>query len=582
MKLTLLFLFVLLVNSAIAQLPTDYYKEAQNKKAYELKTALHNIIKDHSAQSYSSLWDFYKTYELDNYYENDGSILDIYSENPNGTDPYNFVKSSDQCGGSGYKVEGDCYNREHSMPQSWFKKDRPMVSDVHHIFASDGKVNSYRGNYPFGIVGSATKTTKNGSKLGNSSANLGYSGTVFEPIDEFKGDIARAYFYMATRYENKVASWENNMNSADAVFNGTSDQVFENWVLDMLLAWHKQDPISQKEIDRNNAAFTFQGNRNPFVDNPGYVDCIWKNECNNLPVVNKDSCPVVKFAHSSQNPTWYETIFEGDTSMAKEYYVYRLVGDTVLAGKEQSKLMKLDNPSSCLCLAEYQGAMYSDSCGKTFYTPAQGKEYLLYDFSKNVGDTIFSEFMKDEIGQNYYVISKIDTITLDGIEKRRRFKINALAYSGTWIEGVGSIHGLLQPVAKTFIKCRLNDNIKKCETSTLLTCHYQSNKFIYKGWNKDCFYKLPSAQNIRHNTKLQYKIYPNPATEYVFVENTQGNPTKIAFHTILGQKALELETSNAEIHIPVHKLSPGQYIVSIIEKNSNTNSYRSNLTIVHQ
>ena len=151
-----------------------------------------------------------------------------------------------------------------------------MNSDVHHIFASDGYVNSKRSSYPYAVVGSATFTSDNNSKVG-SSVTSGYSGTVFEPIDEFKGDLARAYFYMATRYENVISSWQNNSSSSDAVLNGSSNQVFETWQLNLLISWHNADPVSQYEIDRNNAAQTYQGNRNPFVDHPEWVELVWVN-----------------------------------------------------------------------------------------------------------------------------------------------------------------------------------------------------------------------------------------------------------------------------------------------------------------
>ncbi|ELR68640.1 Endonuclease I [Fulvivirga imtechensis AK7] len=252
----------------------DYYSSAAGLSGYTLKTALHNIIKDHSSQGYSALWTFYAAHELDSYYENDGTILDIYSENPSGADPYNFTKSTNQCGT--YSAEGDCYNREHSFPRSWFGGAvEPMNSDVHHIFASDGYVNGRRSSYPYGEVGSATYTSDNGSRLGSGASGLGYGGTVFEPIDEFKGDLARAMFYMATRYENVIGSWETNSTYGDAVLNGTGDQVFESWTLNMLINWHNSDPVSAKEIARNEAAYAHQGNRNPFVDHPEYVAAIW-------------------------------------------------------------------------------------------------------------------------------------------------------------------------------------------------------------------------------------------------------------------------------------------------------------------
>lgn len=253
-----------------------YYASAQGLTGYSLKSALYDIIKGHVSQGYGALWTFYNANERDSYYENDGSILDIYSEKPAGGDSYTYTPVSDQCGN--YSGEGSCYNREHSFARSWFGGAvEPMNSDVHHIFATDGYVNGKRSSYPYGEVGSATFTSDNGSLLGSASAALGYSGTVFEPIDEFKGDLARAYFYMATRYENVIGGWQGNSTSADAVLNGSSNQVFENWTLAMLKGWHQQDPVSQKELDRNEAAYSHQSNRNPFVDYPQFVSEIWGN-----------------------------------------------------------------------------------------------------------------------------------------------------------------------------------------------------------------------------------------------------------------------------------------------------------------
>ena len=253
---------------------STYYDTITTQTGYALKTALYNLINNQTPQGYGALWTFYQNYSLDTYFENDGSILDIYSENPTASDSYNFTKVTDQCGT--YKSEGGCYNREHSFPRSWFGgANEPMNSDVHFIFATDGYVNSKRSSYPYGEVASASFTSNNGSKLGSATAALGYNGTVFEPIDEFKGDLARAYFYVATRYENVIGSWQNNTTYSDAVLDGTSNHVFEQWQLNMLLRWSANDPVSQKEIDRNNNAFIHQGNRNPFIDHPEYIDAIW-------------------------------------------------------------------------------------------------------------------------------------------------------------------------------------------------------------------------------------------------------------------------------------------------------------------
>ncbi|CAD0004888.1 endonuclease [Flavobacterium chungangense] len=266
MKKLYSFSLLLCVTFGFAQIPSGYYNTATGT-GYTLKTQLYNIIKGHTNNGYAGLYTTYLTSDVDNFYENDGTILDMYSENPSGTDPYNYTTGTTQRCGS-YSVEGDCYNREHIIPQSVFNEASPMVADAHFITPTDGKVNGIRSNYPHGTVNSATYTSQNGSKLGSSSVS-GYSGTVFEPVNAFKGDIARMYFYFATRYENTVAGYSFPM------FDGSSNKVFTTAFLNVLLAWHSQDPVSAREIARNNAIYARQNNRNPFIDHPEYVNQIW-------------------------------------------------------------------------------------------------------------------------------------------------------------------------------------------------------------------------------------------------------------------------------------------------------------------
>lgn len=266
-------LFICLIFSqfANAQAPSGYYSSANGLTGASLKTALSSIITNgHQDKGYTGLWTAYKTTDIDKNYENDGSILDIYSERPSSNDPYNFSAVSDQCGT--YSTEGNCYNREHIVPQSFFNEASPMRNDIHFVRATDGKVNGMRSNYPFGKVGSTTFTSLNGSKLGTSISS-GFSGTVFEPIDEFKGDVARMVFYFVTRYQNQLSSFSSGNMLGSSAFPG-----LQTWELNVLLAWHNQDPVSQAEINRNNASYTFQGNRNPFIDNPNYVNQIWGSQ----------------------------------------------------------------------------------------------------------------------------------------------------------------------------------------------------------------------------------------------------------------------------------------------------------------
>ncbi|MCF8331658.1 MAG: endonuclease [Bacteroidales bacterium] len=258
-------------------IPSGYYNAAISDGS-ALKTELHNIIDNHTVRSYSALWSDYQSTDV----KSNGKVWDMYTDNGGCiTNSVEFTFISDQCGN--YSAEGDCYNREHSIPKSWFNDASPMNTDLYHVVPSDGYSNGMRSNYPFGETSTANYTTSNGSMRGNNNVGTTYTGYVFEPADIYKGDFARIYFYMATRYEDQIASWENNALSADVVFNGTAYPVFEPWYLDMLARWHFQDPVSQKEIKRNDEVYNLQGNRNPYVDRPEYVVKVWGDEISILP-----------------------------------------------------------------------------------------------------------------------------------------------------------------------------------------------------------------------------------------------------------------------------------------------------------
>jgi len=262
MKLLYPLLPILIVAAPVfAQLPAGYYDGADGLNGSALQQALHDIIDDHEQQSYSSLHTHY--YSTDR--KPDGTVWDMYSDVPGGSPPYTYnFNSGETCGN--YSGEGDCYNREHSWPKSWFDSGYPMYTDLFHVVPSDGYVNGQRSNYPYGEVSNPSWTSQNGSKRGPNSYP-GYSGTVFEPIDAYKGDFARIYFYMSTRYLNEDNGW-----TGSGMVEGAQ---LKAWALNMMMDWHEADPVSQKEIDRNNAVHDIQNNRNPFVDHPEYVDLIW-------------------------------------------------------------------------------------------------------------------------------------------------------------------------------------------------------------------------------------------------------------------------------------------------------------------
>ena len=197
-------------------------------------------------------------------------VWDIYSDVPGGTAAYYFAFGTNQCGS--YSQEGNCYNREHTVPQSWFGDAVPMKTDLFHIYPTDGWVNNKRANFPYGTVAFPTWTSTNGSKLGPCSYP-GCSGTAFEPIDAYKGDLARGFFYMSVCYKDK-----NLGQTGESVFSGSE---LVAWARDMFVAWHEADPVSEKEINRNNVIYSnIQHNRNPFIDCPELVDYLFGSRTN--------------------------------------------------------------------------------------------------------------------------------------------------------------------------------------------------------------------------------------------------------------------------------------------------------------
>ena len=251
--LATLFLLVVMGMGLMAQIPSGYYNNANGKTGDELKTALHEIIKGHNVVSYGGLLNAFAYTDC----KPNGKIWDIYSN-------IEYSLSTGLCGE--YEHEGDCWNREHTWPQSWFNESTTPRSDLFHVYPTDGFVNGQRSNYPYGEVNSPIYTSGNGSKLGP-CVTSGYSGRVFEPIDEYKGDIARTYFYMSVRYYGEDDDW-----GASGM---TDKSEIKSWAMTMLLRWNDNDPVSDKEIARNNAVYGYQNNRNPFIDHPEYAHMIW-------------------------------------------------------------------------------------------------------------------------------------------------------------------------------------------------------------------------------------------------------------------------------------------------------------------
>ncbi|WP_051521852.1 endonuclease [Mycoplasma leonicaptivi] len=260
----------------------NYYQSLEGLSGIQLWKALNqiNISKRQYNSGYKALPNFYNTSNAfkDTLYEKDNTILDIYSEVINGSDPYTFKSYKTVGGGS----EGDGMNREHIIPQSWFNKTEPIRSDATFVWPTDIKVNNIRGNFPHDDVVTITQQTKNKSKLGK---NIN-SETVFEVTDDFKGDIARAYFYFVSAYNDKdIYNGKNN------IFTKNFPNIKSHY-LKSYLNWHKRDKIDNFDVKRNNETYKFNKIRNPFIDYPDILNNIFGK--NPKPFKNKGVLTAIK------------------------------------------------------------------------------------------------------------------------------------------------------------------------------------------------------------------------------------------------------------------------------------------------
>ncbi|MCD2259915.1 endonuclease [Psychroserpens luteolus] len=352
MKQFYLIFTLLIAATTYAQAPAGYYDSATGT-GFTLKSQLKDIIDNNNDGltneylaldlGYSALYTTFQNSDVDLYFENNGTLLDMYSErviqNPDNTstnlpDSYEYTYGINQDDGTMGTAEGQRYNREHTVPQSSFSSASPMRNDAHFVVPSDKYVNAQRGNLPYSFVNTSNQHDEysNGTLRGdnlNSGVSAGYTGDVFEPIDEFKGDIARMYFFFVTRYEDQMNGFNYVM------FDGSTNQAIDQPFLDILYDWHTNDPVSQREIDRNNAIFAQQNNRNPFIDNPQYVQDIWQNS---LSVEEFETVDVIKMYPNPANGN--EVNIDSNQDLAVE--VYDILGKKVKIGQITSNQKKLN------------------------------------------------------------------------------------------------------------------------------------------------------------------------------------------------------------------------------------------------
>ena len=575
-------LLLVLFSVSFAQAPAGYYSTATGT-GYTLKTQLYNIIKDHTVIDYAGLYVTYQTSDIDNFFEKDGSVLDMYSENPAGTDPYNYsIAATQRCGN--YTNEGDCYNREHIIPQSVFNELSPMVSDAHFITPTDGKVNGIRSNYPHSVVVTPSQTTLNGSKLGTSTT-AGYSGLVFEPIDEFKGDIARMYFYFATRYENTVAGY------SFAMFDGSSNKVFTTAFLNQLLAWHNQDPVSAREIARNNAIYARQNNRNPFIDNPNYVTEIWKagtvdTEAPTAPT----NLVVTETTTNSATLTWtastdnvgvtsYDVYVNGTLKTSVTGVTTTITGLAAETAYTFYIIARDADRNSSVASASVTGTTKAPAAGTTACAsenfeniPANATSYATRTWTNGGITWTATDARTDQPLNNRAIIIRNGSLTSSSVANGIKdltvtTKLIYTGTSGTFKLNVNGTEVGTIPYSATSTTTTIpNINITGDVIISITGNSTASNRVLFDDLSWSCNTILA----VDELEKESFAIYPNPSNGTVKInfENANDKHDVIIF-SVSGQKVFEKEYNNIS-NASVSNLQKGFYLVTVTKEGKST------------
>ena len=447
--------------AALAAEPTNYYRFAIGEKDEALMTALCNTIHNHNKLSYGSgLLYAFSVADVDD----QGYIIDIYSN----------CRYKPNDNGSSASHVGEGYNREHSFPRSWFGGEvDPMNTDVFHIYPTDIHVNSQRGNNPYGECANGTRLTYDSyvakGKLGTSTYP-GYWGTVFEPDDEYKGDLARTYFYMVTCYKSELPNWPG---SPNLNYSQNKYKAFSTWTINMLMEWHRMDPVSEKEIKRNEAIYGLQDNRNPFIDHPELAEYIWGDK---------------------QGQRWTGTAEPVDPAITSP-----VDGSTIDLGStvEGTPL-------------EYTITIKGEGLSKGLTLSMQDNEFFYVSkasfsaWEVNSGTTVVIGFTADEVG------SFSDIVTLSSDEVSTSFTITATATEG----------GIEPPVV---VGDSIVEDWEGCQTGGYWTDMVVGNAFMWEFTDAGIW-----SDNLRHG-ELSCRLGKSSSSTIAMAEDFEGGCSGIAF-----------------------------------------------------
>lgn len=606
---------VLLISSyAFSQIPSGYYNGTAGLSGYALKSKVHDIISEKNINwHYGDLTNYYNQTDLDKYYDHGAAnttiLLDMYSEIPAGPDVYEYTTANIIGSAS---AEGQGWNREHMMPQSTFYSNYPMYSDLFFVVPTDARINQLRSNYPYGISNSTIHHTfTNTSKIANSAIpGWSYTGRVYEPINEFKGDVARSLLYFAVRYEGKLGTFNfnNNTNPASDTnpLDGTEERSFDPAYLAMLLQWHAQDPVSQREIDRNNAVYAIQKNRNPFIDNPSWVNAIWGQTPDATPPQAPANLTVTQNSAYFTNLTWSPStstdvigykIYQNGTLIASTKGTSLTIDHLTPSTAYQFTVKAYDNgylfspDSNIVSITTLATDIYAKDLFVSKYLEGTANNKALEITNRTGHPVNLSDYrlsIQFYSGTNYYFV---DPYELEGTVQNNEafvvlnpsanfscYTINQakfvtaapqmtfsgsnyieLRYKSTSVDGIGISS---QSNSSTL------SNVSLYRKNTI---NQPTTTFSISEWDS---YANDYCQNLGTlstsditSADKEFKIYPNPVNESVFVK---GNINNIKTAEILDMSGKliysEKNPFKNKKNISVQKLTTGNYLLKLDDK----------------
>lgn len=335
-----------LPGGALASIPDGYYDKASGLAKERLKTALHDIIAPHRrVSSYQNLPSYFKKTDV-----RPGTDFwwDMYSDMDV---PVNITF-------------GTYMNREHSFPKSWWGGSTTVAAytDLFHLYPAEAAANQAKSNWPLGMVRGKPSFDNDVVKVG-AGVESGGADKVFEPADEYKGDFARTYFYFVTAYQD--LQWKYKYMVTDGAY-----PTLQSWAIEMLLEWHRDDPVSEKELRRNEAVYAIQTNRNPFIDYPELAEYIWGDKMGQTFVPDAGSGPSGEPELSS--PAAGDAVEFGDVALGHSGEYALLFKGSGLTGELELSVIGADRDLFTLSSATVGGEAVSSPSGvyvTVGYTP---------------------------------------------------------------------------------------------------------------------------------------------------------------------------------------------------------------------